>query len=146
MVEAQDDNAVGRFAADGLEARYQLWNLPAVGAAHASTPAMAVEMDVKDTLSSGASVIRGLHRPGDGVTPDPSADAGIFDIFVVGDRVVAGQENQSAICERPHPSGHEAHALSGERVASPKVPQNFAVERAGQLNLDHHFSFAKPLR
>src|SRR4051812_17319922 len=94
VTEAQNDDAMRRFAAHGLEPRYHPRNLPPVGAAHPGWPPVAVQVDMKNPLALGAAVIGGLHRPSDGITTDSRADIWIIYIFTIGDGMIARQKNQ----------------------------------------------------
>src|SRR3954464_2361836 len=94
VTEAQNDDAMRRFAAHGLEPRYHPRNLPPVGAAHPGWPPVAVQVDMKNPLALGAAVIGGLHRPSEGFPPVSGPEFWIFYIFKTGEEMIARQKNQ----------------------------------------------------
>ena len=70
----QDPNlSIIGFASDGLEAGNHRGNLAAIDAAHPGLPTVGVKVDMKNAFAFGASMVGGLHRPGDGVTADAGA-------------------------------------------------------------------------
>ena len=56
------------------------------------------------------------------------------------------KDQPAVVCQCAHSRGHKPDALRSEGMRPHEVPDDFGVQRAGQLELDSHFSFAKPLR